>query len=113
MITKHRFVLEEDGHTQNEELFNMNTVSKKDIAIIGVSGRLANTVNVEDFWGSVKNGIDLVTGFPESRRNDISGYLRHLSGETGDEPKYIEAAIWRRSIDLITASSIFRRKRRV
>lgn len=92
MITKHRFVLEEDGHIQNEELFNMNTVSKKDIAIIGVSGRLANTVNVEDFWGSVKNGIDLVTGFPESRRNDISGYLRHLSGETGDEPKYIEAA---------------------
>jgi polyketide synthase PksN/surfactin family lipopeptide synthetase A len=92
MITKHKFVLEEDGHIQNEELFNINTVSKKDIAIIGVSGRLANMVNVEEFWGSVKNRIDLVTGFPESRRNDIGGYLRHLSGESGEEPKYIEAA---------------------
>jgi len=92
MITKHKFVLEEDGPIQNEELFNINTVSKKDIAIIGVSGRLANTVNVEEFWGSVKNRIDLVTGFPESRRNDIGGYLRHLSGETEEEPKYIEAA---------------------
>lgn len=92
MITKHKFVLEEDGPIQNEELFSINTISKRDIAIIGVSGRLANTVNVEDFWESVKNRIDLVTGFPKSRRKDIGAYLRHLSGETGEEPKYIEAA---------------------
>ncbi|MCX7923435.1 MAG: SDR family NAD(P)-dependent oxidoreductase [Clostridia bacterium] len=50
-------------------------VSKKDVAIIGISGRLPMAENIEDFWENLRNGKDCIRKLPEQRMKDASALL--------------------------------------
>ncbi|MGD6960810.1 SDR family NAD(P)-dependent oxidoreductase [Fictibacillus phosphorivorans] len=43
------------------------TGGKEPIAIIGMSGIMPGSSDLDDFWNSIKNGIDLVSEIPEER----------------------------------------------
>ena len=63
----------------------------EEIAIIGMAVRLPNANNTEDFWHNIKNRVDCIKQFPESRRKDIDRYLNFTSVNL-EEFKYSEAA---------------------
>lgn len=66
-------------------------VSKKDIAIIGMSARFPNARNVEEFWNNIKMGLDCITPFPEGRRRDTEHYLK-LAGSGLNNIQYGKGA---------------------
>ncbi|MCX8130383.1 MAG: amino acid adenylation domain-containing protein [Clostridia bacterium] len=65
-----------------------------DIAIIGMAARMPMADNIDEFWENLKNGVDCVTDFPETRRKDMDDYLR-FTGEGGEDNKYCEGAYLR------------------
>jgi len=42
----------------------------KDVAIIGISCRLPNAENVNEYWNVLQNGISCINSFPQNRRKD-------------------------------------------
>ena len=66
-------------------------ISSKDIAIIGMSVNLPKASDLEEFWENMRNGIDCVTEFPNSRRADADRYLRFKNMYT-DNVKYRDGA---------------------
>lgn len=58
-------------------------VSTKDIAIIGISAKLPQAGNIEEFWEILKNGVDCIRPIPQGRKEDISNYFACLG--TGNE----------------------------
>lgn len=54
-----------------------------EIAIIGVAARFAGADNIEDFWNILRDGKELVSDFPESRKYDIERYLNFLGYDEG------------------------------
>jgi surfactin family lipopeptide synthetase A len=66
-----------------------------DIAIIGISARLPFAENLNDFWENIKNGLDCIGTFPESRRSDTDRYLAYSDYYAGIRErgiKYSEGA---------------------
>lgn len=63
-----------------------------DIAIIGVATQLPGANNIDEYWENIKNGIDLIKRFPESRRKDIDAYLSGTDHKWNDAKQYMEAA---------------------
>ncbi|MDF2882506.1 MAG: beta-ketoacyl synthase family proteinphosphopantetheine-containing protein [Clostridiaceae bacterium] len=61
--------------------------NKKDIAIIGMYGRLGSTNNINEFWNAIINGKDCITRFPDSRRRDIEEYIKNKVGNDNFEFK--------------------------
>ncbi|WP_438431721.1 SDR family NAD(P)-dependent oxidoreductase [Gorillibacterium sp. sgz500922] len=47
----------------------------QDIAIIGMAARLPSARDVHEYWDNIKNGLDCITAFPQSRADDITAYL--------------------------------------
>ncbi|ASA20598.1 SDR family NAD(P)-dependent oxidoreductase [Paenibacillus donghaensis] len=62
LINGHRGIGDEDAH---------NT----DIAIIGMSVNFPGAKDCDAYWNNIKNGKDLITEFPETRRAEIDKYL--------------------------------------
>ena len=53
----------------------LEKVSKKDIAIIGMSGKFPDAKNIEEFWTNLINGKDCIREFPSKRMKDVSPLL--------------------------------------
>lgn len=81
---------EEWDSVANEDDVKVDSISKKDIAIIGMNGRLGNTNRIEDYWKLLINGGDGIVPLPAGRRADIEGYVRSKAGKHAIE--FIDAA---------------------
>jgi acyl transferase domain-containing protein len=64
----------------------LESISKKDIAIIGMAGKFAEADNIYEYWDKLSAGQDLVRDFPESRRKDSNEVLL----DRGVKPEDIE-----------------------
>lgn len=62
-----------------------------DIAIIGMSARFPGVKDINEFWSSIENGIDLASRFPETRKQDIKDYLQYVN-RSSDEIMFTEGA---------------------
>ncbi|MBU3198525.1 SDR family NAD(P)-dependent oxidoreductase [Clostridium estertheticum] len=76
---------------------NINQISNKDIAIIGVSLKMPNADTVEELWEVLRNGVDCIDEISYERRRDIESYLSSI----GDEDKFncFEKAAYLKDID--------------
>ncbi|URZ01266.1 beta-ketoacyl synthase N-terminal-like domain-containing protein [Clostridium felsineum] len=54
----------------------LNLEKDNSIAVIGMSVRMPHANNLEEFWTIIKNGLDCVEEFPESRKKYIEPFLR-------------------------------------
>ena len=63
----------------------IESISNKDVAIIGISCRFASADNKEEYWGLLKNGMDCIRDFPESRKKLNECYLRNMSNDFKDD----------------------------
>lgn len=61
----------------------VSNVSLKDIAIVGISAKLPRAESHEAFWELLCSGKDLVSGFPESRMEELKPYLRLMEAQYG------------------------------
>jgi acyl transferase domain-containing protein len=52
-------------------------ISSKDIAIIGMALRFPNADSIEEFWRILEDGVDCIGDIPEIRKNDINNYLEY------------------------------------
>ncbi|MDT8977088.1 SDR family oxidoreductase [Paenibacillus sp. chi10] len=67
--------------------------SRQDIAIIGMAVEMPNAEDLSQFWSNLRNGIDCVAPFPDSRKADLHEIRQ--AGQLGDDPKYAEGAYLR------------------
>ncbi|MCX7748507.1 MAG: SDR family NAD(P)-dependent oxidoreductase [Clostridia bacterium] len=79
----------------------LNNISKRDIAIVGLSGRIGLAENVNEFWEYVRTGKDFVRSLPEDRKRDTEVYINALkrSGMSVGEFQYFEAGFMDRIDD--------------
>lgn len=54
-------------------------ISRRDIAIIGISGKFPKGDNVTEFWNILKEGKDCIRDFPEKRKSDVKMFTSHYS----------------------------------
>ncbi|GEC93046.1 SDR family NAD(P)-dependent oxidoreductase [Brevibacillus brevis] len=73
---------------------DIQSVSKKDIAIIGMAVRFPHAETVEEFWQNISGGMDSIREFPLSRRKDTLPLLRH-QGVPPQEITYIKGGFLR------------------
>ncbi len=62
---------------------------QKDIAIVGVAGKIANSHNVQEFWEQLSIGMDMVSPIPENRKKDSDGIYK--SQNSALLPEYLES----------------------
>ncbi|MWV42597.1 amino acid adenylation domain-containing protein [Paenibacillus sp. HJL G12] len=62
---------------------SVSNVSLKDIAIVGISAKLPRAESHEAFWELLRDGKDLVGGFPDSRKVELKPYLRRMEAQYG------------------------------
>lgn len=67
--------------SETESFVELEDISSRDIAIIGMALRMPGADSPDQFWKNIKDGIDSVVRFPESRRKDIDRYLRFIDKE--------------------------------
>ncbi len=68
-----------------EDIFQSESLEKyPDIAVIGISGRFANSNNIQEFWNGLLKGTDYIQDFPEIRANDC----KMLADSYGKIPNY-------------------------
>ncbi|URZ00314.1 type I polyketide synthase [Clostridium felsineum] len=56
----------------------VDSISNKDIAIIGISGKFGISDNLQEYWECLINKKDCIRSFPEKRKKDLKNYLNHL-----------------------------------
>jgi amino acid adenylation domain-containing protein/thioester reductase-like protein len=79
----------QSGNTKN----NIPAIESKskDIAIIGMAGKLPMADNLEHFWNNLKNGVDCVGVLPAGRKKDAEEFLA-FKGMPAEKIQYCEAA---------------------
>ncbi|MGZ4969357.1 MAG: beta-ketoacyl synthase N-terminal-like domain-containing protein, partial [Methylobacter sp.] len=70
---------------------NIKESSTKDIAIIGVSLKLADYEDTENFWEDLVSAKDRIRSIPEQRKKDADDILRFL-GQDPEQLRYREIA---------------------
>ncbi|MCB2354690.1 condensation domain-containing protein [Clostridium estertheticum] len=66
-------------------------ISKKDIAIIGMHGQLPQAGSMDEFWEKLKANVDFIREFPESRKKDSKPFAK-LLGLEEDSLQYCQGA---------------------
>lgn len=61
--------------SENNKVINKSVENVKDIAIIGMSVKMPEAKDLDEFWENIKIGKDCITDFPEERRRDVEGIL--------------------------------------
>ena len=64
-----------EGNKKKDEIVDKNVEADQDIAIIGMSCRFPDAVNIEQLWQLVSNGEVSIGYFPEKRKHEIEKYL--------------------------------------
>lgn len=59
----------------------IENISKKDIAVIGMSGRIASAESIDELWEGLADGRDFIRDFPEGRKNAYNRFL-NTTGRT-------------------------------
>lgn len=67
----------------------IEVLSSRDIAIIGISINFPMGNHVDTYWNNLKQGINSVGSIPERRKKDVKQYLRAI-GHENDKIKYQE-----------------------
>lgn len=65
---------------QNNSDGNMDDIQQKnnkDIAIIGIAVKMPLADDVNQFWNVLRDGVDCIRPFPDSRKNDTEKYLNY------------------------------------
>ncbi|MEK3795327.1 type I polyketide synthase [Paenibacillus sp. FSL R7-0204] len=70
-------LLKQRNHNENTE-----------VAIIGVSGRFAESSNLEEFWNLIAEGKDGIRELPAGRKADLDDFLKYI--QDTDHPDYAE-----------------------
>ncbi|MGZ4976320.1 MAG: beta-ketoacyl synthase N-terminal-like domain-containing protein, partial [Methylobacter sp.] len=70
---------------------NIKESSTKDIAIIGVSLKLADYEDTENFWEDLVSAKDRIRSIPEQRKKDSDDILRFM-GQDPEQLRYREIA---------------------
>ncbi|MDR0270277.1 SDR family NAD(P)-dependent oxidoreductase [Paenibacillus sp.] len=96
-MLKKLFDTDEEAVDRGKSALNIGKSSKKDIAIIGISGRFAGYATVDEFWQGLISGEDAIVGCPRQRVEDAS-HIASLN-HSGTLPKRVEAGYMDR-IDL-------------
>ncbi|ACL75339.1 non-ribosomal peptide synthetase [Ruminiclostridium cellulolyticum] len=60
----------------------------KDVAIIGISAKLPNANDIDEYWSNLEKGVDCIRPFPPSRRKDVEGFILHYTSAKKGEIKY-------------------------
>lgn len=77
---------------------NKENIRESDIAIIGISLKLPNANNADEFWDNIANKREAIGEFPVSRRKDTDNYLM-FNGSDMDSIKYLKGG-YLENIDL-------------
>ncbi|MCX7748508.1 MAG: SDR family NAD(P)-dependent oxidoreductase [Clostridia bacterium] len=74
--------------------YRLESVSKRDMAIIGVSGRIGSAESVGEFWECLRAGKDFIRPLPEYRKKDTEAYTSALKqvGRFDEGIDFYEAA---------------------
>ncbi|MCX7920708.1 MAG: condensation domain-containing protein [Clostridia bacterium] len=56
-----------------------NTKQIQDIAIIGISVKMPGAEDKNEFWENIRNGVNSVGDYPESRHRDSKNFVLHYS----------------------------------
>lgn len=75
----------------------VDTVSKRDIAIIGMDGRFAEMKNLEEFWNALAAGKDCIRQLPDARKRDIAMFFENLA--VFDEGREFQVNAYMEEID--------------
>lgn len=75
------FSLNNPQSSTSEEMRNKPHISMKDIAIIGVSARIASAQNTEQYWGILENGENCIREIPARRRKDLDAFVAAMEQE--------------------------------
>ena len=70
--------LQAGSEIYKSDITQMENISKKDIAVIGISGKFAGASNISEYWECLLQGKDYICEFPEQRRNDNRTYLKKI-----------------------------------
>ncbi len=70
---------------ESKSIEEIQNITKRDIAIIGIYARISDAEDVNQFWENLVNGKDCIKDFPEERKPDVIRYLQSL-GIDGDSP---------------------------
>ncbi|MEL7001910.1 MAG: polyketide synthase [Bacteroidota bacterium] len=60
----------------NREQVNIESISKNDIAIIGIAGQLPMASDVDTFWENLIGGVDCIRDFPDHRKKEVFDYFQ-------------------------------------
>lgn len=104
------FNLIEFNDTDADQLEEIEELSSQEIAVIGISAKLPLVDNLDQFWKFVRGGVDFISEFPKSRRQDTDIYARSRTRE-GEQPAYFDGA-YLEDIDCFDhAFSVYRRRK--
>ncbi|ODM26051.1 condensation domain-containing protein [Acetivibrio mesophilus] len=68
------------GKTEGQSIGEIEEISSKDIAIIGMAAKLPEANSIDEFWENMRNGLDCVKEFPDSRKQDADRYINFKYG---------------------------------
>lgn len=60
---------------KNDRNIKKSDVSNDDIAVVGISLKVANADGLDKYWDYISNGTEAVRDFPENRREDLAEYF--------------------------------------
>lgn len=72
------------------EYINYADSLSEDIAIIGISARMPNARNADEFWENIVSGKECISVLSEERRKDCNDYLK-FKGQYDKSVKYAKA----------------------
>lgn len=78
----------EEQQKNYEENISTSVRKNNDMAVIGLAVKLPMADTAHEFWENIKNGIESIVDFPNSRANNIQPYLRMKYGES--EKKFMQ-----------------------
>ncbi|WP_432409138.1 SDR family oxidoreductase [Wukongibacter sp. M2B1] len=85
------FDLEQLDEIKDEDILDVEKISRNDIAIIGMSIRFPKADDVDTFWKNVENGVDCIRELSHHRLIDIKDYMNYLNRDI-DDKDFEEAA---------------------
>lgn len=61
---------------KKEKCINKLSVQNEDVAIVGISVRVAHATGLDEYWELIRNGLEAVRELPNNRKNDLYEYLK-------------------------------------
>ncbi len=78
------------NNLSRDGIIEKQKISKKDMAIIGMSAKFSLADNYSEFWINLRNGVDAIREFPEHRKEVSDKCIKYVN--PGINAKYKDAA---------------------